>query len=610
VVAFKDVHSDIEFVLDAISPLTERHVLEGMSAEQFLDLSKEQQKSFFVQRRQAVRDILVLKAVGIFQSLNDPGSSFGKVRLLSVINSVIDKLSFIDIDVEDRRDVDTIYAQGLAGFAETVGRIFGVANKDNSSYEQFLADHKLETNKQIVEAVDNLYATSGNQTSLLLTGIDRHSFLVPLLDKTADESLRVAIEEAQSKEPKPHQPLITPEVSQNDIWRGVLEKASADDKPIIDGGRRLYSNEEIDKILALPDVNFHKKNAIRAAERQAMKFSLRNKSKSSQKRLETESFEPSFDSVAQATVTPPPDAEQQLQSDIRDEAQIQAEVDNLIPVDPQQEIEEPPPPDPGESAGKSLGENESFPSPDVVRKANEGEPNVIPNKPQLKVTFVQREAPVIPEEVWEEVRPQIDPTVEPEKYRPPPLVPLGSLTEFALFMEPISRQVFTLIVAKPTGFFYVGIHVPCMYPIILPPFYPVSNLGPPPAGAFAMAFIDPTIPYCGGSQPFDAQVFYEGVGVVPLNLAAADPAGIKRCDYNLPADKLAECVREQQAKMQEHLQGQPVPPELARILKIIAEQAQVPDPVVPADPVPPQEQVIFEVVDGLEQISFELDIIE
>ncbi len=400
-----------------------------------------------------------------------------------------------------------------------------------------------------------------------------------------------------------------------DEQRAVLEKASNNDKPVGKGGTRKYTDDYITVILSPGFSDDERKKLLRAAERQALTFGFREANAALQNRIDNDIFEDvEYDPEKGEEVPLSAEiARERLRAEIIEESDIEGEVENIAPAD--HTITPGPPEDEQtttentEGSGGALGEDDNYPSQGALTKAATGPTQTTPG---FTATFTRREPVIIPKEVLGDGAGSGDGLVLDQiSKKIPPLVPIGSLSELTLFMEPISRQVFTLIMAKPTAFFYVGINIPCMYPIIVPPFYPVVNMGPAPVGAIAMAFIDPTIPYCGGSQSVDANVFMSALEIIPFSLQSRVPPRIVRCDYNLPADQLAECVKAQQAKMAALLDGQPAPPELQKLFDLIKELQTVvktPDPVVIAEPLPPQQEVEV-IVNDIEDFDFKLDII-
>jgi len=337
-------------------------------------------------------------------------------------------------------------------------------------------------------------------------------------------------------------------------------------------GTRLYSDTQITNFT--PDF---RARLVVATEREIIRKSLETQSKTAQDRLA---------GVAPWDTQPPLDLATQklLQSQILTSAKIEKEVRSLVP-DPdsgEKSPSLPETPSAEEGGGSALGPSEYQPS--------------------IEVNIKQRAPQVIAESVLVNLLPQIDPTIDPPKYVLPNLVPVSSLNILDLFMDPVARQMFVVLYTNPTFFFWLGIHIPCGYPIILPAFFPVTPVGKSPAGAIALPFINPDLPYCGGSQPFDVEVI-EGAPNVSALKAPIDP-----CDMSLEYTQLVACIRGFNEQAREILGPLPIPESVRKLMAIIAEKQVFP----PADPPRPtvEETIEFIIEDDLERFGFELDIIE
>jgi hypothetical protein len=146
--------------------------------------------------------------------------------------------------------------------------------------------------------------------------------------------------------------------------------------------------------------------------------------------------------------------------------------------------------------------------------------------------------------------------------------------------------------------------VPCGYPLILPPFYPVTLCGPAPAGAFALAFMDPSLPYCGNSTPCDPPT----VGM-PFPLPA-DP-DIIPCPANADYAQYAACVAALNKQMNDKIKPTEVPPELKALLDLIKNQVPVPLPeVVTPTPVSTERELEILVENGIDGLFEGINLIE
>lgn len=341
-----------------------------------------------------------------------------------------------------------------------------------------------------------------------------------------------------------------PELKQKDVDKAILQQALKED------GSRLYSDGQIDSFS-----DEFRTIAAEAANRQVLKASLEEQNQTNRDRIDK-----NFPWDTQ------PDLEESEKDELRDEIiesddDLEAKVDEIVEAD----TGETPEPQP-------LEEDD----PDTGEKGGKG--------PTLEVTIEQREPPGVPEDILELIRPQIDPTIGtkivkledgtevPFFFKPPALVPIATLKTLDMFMEPISRKVFVVLYLNPVGFFYICVNIPCGYPIILPLPYPVSLIGPFPAGAIALPFIDPTLPDCFGSQPFDISLYLEEGTPAPdvSALAAA------------PGTTISQLLAEQ------GLPELSVPPALRDLLDLIAERSIVPVPerVVPSRPLTETETTI------------------
>lgn len=190
----------------------------------------------------------------------------------------------------------------------------------------------------------------------------------------------------------------------------------------------------------------------------------------------------------------------------------------------------------------------------------------------------------------------------------PPLVPVGSLSEMDVFIEPISRLMFVLVVANPTGFFYTGINVPCAYPIVVPPFYPVTMVGKAPAGVLTLAFMDTTLPVCTGSEEANIELLAQELEVDALSIDG-DP-DVVPCDMDLAPSQYLQCVRELNRQMRNKL----APIELTPQLKALIDQIEDIAPSSAPDVTPPdrstQSETEIIVEDGVDGLFEGINVIE
>ena len=370
-----------------------------------------------------------------------------------------------------------------------------------------------------------------------------------------------------------------PPIPQKDADNAILKQLNVDGTTQLENptGIRKYTDFQLERFDDETRIQ-----AVVGAKRAVMRTALREQKKSALARINHES---PWETQPPLTVD---EANALYDKDVLTEDQIEEKVLELVPDAGQSEPETPELPSEEEGGGKSLPADEYVPS--------------------VQVSAKQRQPKVASEDVMKEVRPQIDPTIDFEKYRPPSVLPISTLSTMDMFVEPISRQMFVVLYQSPVGFFYFCVHVPCAYPLVLPPFYPVTTVGKAPAGAIALAFMDPTLPYCGGSQPYDVEVDL-GLGMPPIDRKAL-AADIQPCDPTLPAAELSECMKRFNEDARELLGPMPIPKELQELLNSIQEQTEIvlPPPVA-VDPVTGEEFVIT-VDDGLEGFDFQLDIIE
>ena len=353
-----------------------------------------------------------------------------------------------------------------------------------------------------------------------------------------------------------------PELEQKDVDDALLKEATKED------GSRLYTDLDISKFsLAVREIN------IDIAKKQVYRQGFEKQNQTTQDRLD--GVLP-FDNQPELTGEEREELEEQFQTDEDIETNVTGIIENELP---------------------------GLPAPDTTIEDSE-----IPGAGKnltVDIQITQRVPPEIPEAILELILPQITPVDgKLDKFRPPPLLPISTQGIMSLVMEPISRKVFVVLYFNVTGFFYILANIPCGFPLILPMPYPISPIGPAPAGVFALPFIDPTIPDCGGSQPFDVSVYIDGP---PLDVAAMGLG--QPCDPTLSPEAFRACQDALKQQGQEILGNLPITPQLAQLLAVIAKQSEVPvPPPRVTGPVPENEFRIF-VEDDLEDFDFELEII-
>ena len=370
-----------------------------------------------------------------------------------------------------------------------------------------------------------------------------------------------------------------PEITQEDIDKSIIRQINVDGTTQLKNpaGTRQYTDAQIDQFS--PE---RRASEVVAVKRVMLAESLRVTSISNQAYLDGEA--PWVGQTIPEAGTP---EHQDLLDNIFTESEIQDLIIELIP-----DVGEPAP---EKDVKLSVAEDPG----DEVLTADDGAGTPLPkddNVPSIEVTRKQRDPVVIPDAVLDEFLPQLDPSAGIPPFKVPILVPIDMMPPLSMFLDPFTRQTFVMLFQIP-GIFHATIHIPCGYAQVFPSFFPVTPVGPPPIGAIALIFIDDSLPYCGGSQPFDT-TFLRSIGAPNINVEALK-ADIDPCDPNLPADQLIECKKRFNKDTRAYLGLSPLPVEAL--------------PVAPAEILAeaPIEQAfeIFE-EDVLEDVTFGIDIIE
>lgn len=366
-----------------------------------------------------------------------------------------------------------------------------------------------------------------------------------------------------------------PRLEEREINVSVLEQLKKED------GSRLYSDIDI---AALSDDEV--KEITRGAKQEFYKESLRGQNKTARDRI---SGKAPWDTQPPLTQKQIDDLNESIFSpkDLRDASQ------ELVDDEP-----------------------EGIPEPDTS-KQDAGEEGA-GKGPTPEIQLKQREPKGPPEAILELVRPQIDPTVASKTVKqpdgtektfgfvPPSLTPIGSLDMLDMFVEPVSRKVFVVVYNNPTGFFYACTNIPCGYPLILPLPYPVSLIGPAPAGAIALPFINPDLPDCFGTEPYDLSVYLEDIPAPDVSALAAP---ITPCDPDLEPNQMRACQEALRQQARNILGELPIPENLRQLLALIQERSVIPvETPQPVKAPKPREQIRIFTEDGLDDIDFKLDL--